>query len=424
MRDYLLPRNERGALSDRLFRSLWIADSVSAIGSQVSALALPTLMVITLHAGVFAVALVGVAQYGALVATVLVAGVAADRRNPRAILLAADLLRALAVGSIVVTAFADCVSAGQLIAVAVVVGAGQAFFDTTYWSLVSRFLTGGTRLGANSLMVQSQYLARSIGPALAGVLLHVLGNGKAVSVDAATFVVSALCVLLIGKTWRRMPGALTYTDAPLGSKTTSGLRLVWSMPHLRWTALAAGTGNLGNQIVQGIYLVFVYRTLSVSVTLVGVAWGLGGVTGILGARLATRAMARLGIGPSLLLSTVLAGASWLVVLIPGAPSFLAVAVAANVISLAVPLFSVVEATLRQNVAPLNVQGLAIGGMSVISLITIPAGMLAGGVIATLSEVRTAILVGAIVAMASGLWCLPLLSADLGSGPSPASEELT
>lgn len=51
------PDDERAALRVTAFRCVWLGETVSLIGSQVTVLALPTLLVLSLHAGPLEVAL-------------------------------------------------------------------------------------------------------------------------------------------------------------------------------------------------------------------------------------------------------------------------------------------------------------------------------------------------------------------------------
>src|ERR1017187_4371757 len=421
LRLHLFPHTERAALRVAGFRAMWLGASVSLIGSQVSILALPTLLVLSLGTGALEVSLVGAAQYCALVLAMVRAGVVADRRDPRRVMVLSDAARALALLFIVIVTSFGHVSALQVILVALVVGAGQAFFNTVYSAVLPRLLDAQGLIAGNSLFAQSQYFAIFVWPPLAVLLIHLIGGGMAVAVDAATFVFSGACVLRLGE--RALP-AVVRSQPKVGTQSMesdriSAVRFVWRTTELRLVALTAATGNLGNMMVQGIYLVFVYRTLHLSADFVGIAFGAAGIAGIFGARLAGPAMRRLGTGPALLVSTVLAGASWLAVFTPGVPPFVAGGIAATVISLTIPLFGVVQAALRQKITPAELQGRAAAGVGFISLSSVPIGFLTGGLIGEFAAPRYAILAGSLVAMSSGTWCVPLLSRLHRAGKSDA-----
>src|SRR5271156_4211705 len=91
----------RGALlRHRDFRLLWAGETVSELGSQVSLLAIPLLAVRTLHATVFQVGILTAASTAAFLIVGLPAGVWVDRIRRYRVMIAADLGRVLALGSI------------------------------------------------------------------------------------------------------------------------------------------------------------------------------------------------------------------------------------------------------------------------------------------------------------------------------------
>jgi MFS family permease len=415
----LFPDDERAALRVSTFRRVWLGETVSLMGSQVSVLALPTLLVLSLHAGPLEVSVLSAAQYAALIVVMLKVGHLADRRDPRVVMGTADGVRATVLAAVAITALVARPPAAVVVGIAVIIGVGQAFTDTSYSAVVPRLLDGPTLAGANSLYGQSQYLAFCAGPPLAGLLIGAVGAGQAVAVDAASF---ALCGVLVATLGRSvLPSELSVQEpAPAENRTSaqaeqatgkspSAVRFVWRTAQLRAIALASATGNLGHQMVQGVYLVYVYRFLHLGPGLVGVAFGIGSAAGIVGARIATPAARRLGRGTALMLSTVVAGGSWLIVLAPSGPAFLKVAVAASVISLTMPLFGVIQTGLRQEITPDDMQGAAAAGVSVIALASVPVGFVLGGLVAQRWGAGHAILTGSIIAMTSGFWCVPLVS---------------
>ena len=75
------------------FGKLWLGQGISELGSSVSGLALPTLAVLSLHAGPFEVGLLAALQKVPFPFVSLVAGVFVDRLPKRAVLIVCDLGR-------------------------------------------------------------------------------------------------------------------------------------------------------------------------------------------------------------------------------------------------------------------------------------------------------------------------------------------
>src|SRR5262249_38883903 len=91
----------RGVLRRNVtFRRLWLAQTVSVFGDAVTLIAVPTIAVLTLHAGTFAVGAltaVGWASWGLFG---LIAGVWVDRLPWRPVLVSADVVRVVLIGSV------------------------------------------------------------------------------------------------------------------------------------------------------------------------------------------------------------------------------------------------------------------------------------------------------------------------------------
>ena len=100
------------------FRRLWLATTVSQLGTQVSELAIPLAAILLLHAGPLQVGLLATLGYLPLALLGLPAGAWADRLPRRGILLAADLGRGLVLASIPIGYLAGRLTIVQLYVVA------------------------------------------------------------------------------------------------------------------------------------------------------------------------------------------------------------------------------------------------------------------------------------------------------------------
>ena len=118
------------------FRWLWAGQTASVLGTAVSGLAIPTIAIVGLGAAPFAVGVLSTVQFAAFPLLGLFAGVWVDRWSRRATMLVADVIRALALATIPLAAFAHVLGFAQLVAVAACVGAASVFFEVAYQSLV------------------------------------------------------------------------------------------------------------------------------------------------------------------------------------------------------------------------------------------------------------------------------------------------
>src|SRR5256714_13850192 len=89
------------------FLKWWAVETVRKLGSQVTVLAVPTVAILVLHAGPFQVGVLSALEFLAFPTLGLVAGVYADRLRRRPIMIACDIGRLLALGSIPVAFVLD-----------------------------------------------------------------------------------------------------------------------------------------------------------------------------------------------------------------------------------------------------------------------------------------------------------------------------
>lgn len=179
------------------FLKLWAGQTVSEFGTQVTYLALPLTAALLLKATPLQMGVLTAADTLPILLVGLLAGVSADRHRRRPLLIAADLGRAILLGSIPLAAAFGALHIAQLYIVAFSVGMLSTFFGTAYppflLSLVRRehIVEGTSKLGT------SQSVANIAGPGLAGTLIQLMTAPIALIVDALSFLVSALSLGLI-----------------------------------------------------------------------------------------------------------------------------------------------------------------------------------------------------------------------------------
>src|SRR2546423_3046387 len=179
------------------FLKLWAGDTVSQFGSQVTLLAVPTVAILVLHAGPFQVGLLSALEFLAFPTLGLVAGVYADRLRRRPIMIACDLGRMLALGSIPVAFLVNALTLEQLYLVALLTGIFTVFFDVSYQSYLPVLVDRPNLVEGNTKLEVSRSVAQVSGPAVAGFLIQWIGGARAVAVDALSFLVSAIALSAI-----------------------------------------------------------------------------------------------------------------------------------------------------------------------------------------------------------------------------------
>jgi MFS family permease len=222
-------------LRERDFALLFFGSAVSLFGDGVYLVAIAW-QAYELSNVPTALSLVGVAWTLPMVALLLVGGVLGDRFDRRRLLIASDVIRALAVAAIGGLALAGTLELWQLIALVAVYGAGEALFAPTFQAIVPDVVPKALLVQANSLQQLTEPVAfRFVGPALGGLLIAGLGTGGAFLIDAATFVVSSACV------WRMRPRGPVRenVEASIRTEIAEGFGFVRSQTWLWATLLSA-----------------------------------------------------------------------------------------------------------------------------------------------------------------------------------------
>ena len=272
--------------ANRDFRLLWIGQSLSGLGGHLSGVAFPLLVLATTGSPAKA-GLVGLAANAPYVLLQLPAGAYVDRWNRRAVMLAADVGRAVALGSIAVAVALDRLTFGHTLVVAAVEGSLFVLFGLAEGAALRQVVPDPAQLADAVALNQ----ARGYGTSLAGQPLGGLLYGVRVllpfAADAVSYVASLVTIAAIRTP---LPAPPRVARRHLGREIREGLNAAWSNRFLRATALLS-TGS--DFVINGLFLVLIVIVTEhgSSGTEVGVMLALGGAGGMSGA-LAAPVLAR------------------------------------------------------------------------------------------------------------------------------------
>jgi predicted MFS family arabinose efflux permease len=177
----------------------------------------------------------------------LAGGVWADRVGRRRVMLASDVVRALSQSVTAALLLTGTAQVWMLAVLAFVYGTAAAVFMPALMGLIPQTVSAAHLQEANGLLALTRSIASVAGPALAGVLVVSAGSGEAIAVDAATFMVSALCLARMRLGTEPAAAAGPAADAaPVGHEPfVDGLRRGWhevrSRSWLTWGLIAMCT---------------------------------------------------------------------------------------------------------------------------------------------------------------------------------------
>ena len=229
-------------LAIRDFALLWTGAAVSLLGDGVYIVAIAW-QVYELSDSPAALSLVGVAWTLPMAAFLLVGGVVSDRFDRRRVMIATDLLRAVAVTTIAALSLTGSLELWHLFLLAIVFGTGDAFFGPAFNATVPQIVPQRMLVQANSLdQFIRPFMMALAGPAMGGLTVAALGAGAAFMLDAGSFFVSALAISLMSSSLRAVRTEEEPTS-PLAD-LREGFRFVRAHAWLWGTLLGAAISLL------------------------------------------------------------------------------------------------------------------------------------------------------------------------------------
>lgn len=379
--------------SHRDFKLLWAGQTVSEIGSAVTAVALPLLALLTLDASAFEVALLSAVSSAAFLLVALQAGALIDRRRKQPILVRSDWARAALIATVPAAHFLGVLTMAQLYVVALLVSVLTVFFDVAYQSYLPVLVDRAQLVEGNSKLSATAAVAQFVGPAVGGVLVAAIGAPYAVGVDAASFLVSGAATQAIRDDEDEPPARPDGTR--MRDEIREGMSFVLRHPILSKVVACTGTSNFFGSLYGAVEVVFLVRELGASAAVVGLVFSIGAIGGVLGAVVATPVARRVGSARIIWLSlAVTAPLTFLGPLAFPGPGVLLVAAASAALGLGAVVYNVAQVSYRQAVCPPALLGRMNAAVRFIVWGTMPLGALAGGGLATVLGTRATLVVGA------------------------------
>ncbi|HTX68437.1 MAG TPA: MFS transporter [Thermoleophilia bacterium] len=380
---------------NRAFQLLWAGQFVSQLGDRLAALAFPWLVWKATGSalgtgGVFALYTLPWVIFGAF------SGVVVDRTDKRRLMIAMDVVRAVLV---LVVPFLATRSLSSVFVLAFVIASLGVLFEPAKLAIVPEIVPAEQLLRANSLLSTGENLTEILGSAVAGLLLVAVGTSVTFQLDALTFAVSALALVLMryrapardaaekvaGAFWRELNEGLSFLrrDPGVRANTTmivvcvAGLGAVYPLTFL----FAVNVLNGGAGVFGALEAIISAGFLVGSLALVALATRVHKGRVMIGGLLAMGACLAL---------VPLTGSVW-----TAAVPFVLFGIANAVVLIAVDTF------LQQSV-PEGMRGRVLGTRFMLTQGTYAVSVLAGGALAGVVDVRVLFVVAGAIVAVSGL----------------------
>jgi MFS family permease len=356
------------------FWKFWTGETVSAFGTSVTQFAMP-LIVFKLTGSAVALGAAAAMFTVPHLLFGLAIGAWTDRTDRKRLMIAVDVLAAIAVASVPIAALTGVLSIWWILAVTFATATLSIFFEAAQFGAIPSLVDRDDLVAANGRIQASFAAASVLGPLAAGALLAFVPVETVLYVDAASFIVSATALSLIRRPF----------NAPVARRTTSirqdiveGLRYVLSRPVLRNISLMMAMINLVSVTVFAQLVLFAKQELHAADSEIGLIFAAGGV-GVFVLSLAAGPLRRrwsfgnVALGALMLSGILTVGLAytqsvWLGVILWGAASGLGV------------LFNINTGSLRQAIVPNHMLGRVISIAMVLAWSANPLGAIAGGLL--------------------------------------------
>ncbi|HEY0620756.1 MAG TPA: MFS transporter [Kribbella sp.] len=396
------------------FRRLWTAFTVSAAGSAIGAGTLPLVAVLVLDVSTFQVSLLAALSAVAGAAIALPSGDFIEQRHKRPVMITADLVRFAALLSVPIAAALGLLTYVQLCVVGVLQSAALIVFTAASGAHLKALVPPDGRAEANSRFESTTWITLSIGPPIGGALVGLVGATVTLAIDAISFLLSALGVRRIREPEPVLVRRQEKRDI------TAGWRYILRHRGLRslfWNSQLFGGPVM---MVSPLLAVFMLRDLHMQPWQYGLVLGVPCLGGVLGAWLAPALTRRFGLHRMLIVFGVLR-TPWLLLMplaTPGVDGLLLLTLSELGMLVAAGAFNPSFATYRMEVTEDGFMARVFASWSITSRSVQPAFMAAGGVLAGLTSLRTAMFIAGGCCLLSA-FVLPWRSAKPVPLPEPA-----
>jgi MFS family permease len=357
------------------FGLFWLGQTISNLGSSFTLFALP-LLVFKLTGSPLSLGATMAAEFVPYLLFGLVIGAWVDRVDRKRLMIATDLARAAVIALIPLLDATGQLSVGWVYAVAFCSATLTIGFDASQFAAIPSLVPSSDDLVTANGRVQASYSAAQVaGPLLAGLLITVAPVQQVLLFDAATFLVSAGTLLLIGTAFNA-PRPDGQERRAIRHEVAEGLRYVLGHPVLRNISAMMALINLVGATTYAQLVLFAKDRLAASDAQVALLYAAGS-TGIVLLSLAAGPLRRrLSFSRAALGALVLDGL--LTAVLAGVRQYwVAVALWAAISGLGI-FFNINTASLRQQIVPNHLLGRVISIAGVLAWSAIPLGALLGG----------------------------------------------
>ena len=380
---------ERPSRLGRDFELFFGGQLLSNLGNSVSLLLIP-LIVYKLTGSALNLGISSAAEFVPYLLFGLVIGAYVDRLPRRRVMVVSDLLRAVAIASVPVLYAAGGLQVWWIYVVGFISSVLGIFFSNAESTAIPALVGRTDLVRANGRITASYSAMGIVGPLIAGAMVSVLHPAIALSIDASSFLVSAITLVFIRTSFDAVAGERARRK--VREDVAEGLRYVLGNPVLRSISAMMALINLFSTSIvfsQTVYLAKAH--LGADDGQVGLLYAAGGAGVVVTGLMAGRLRRHLSFGQAALGGLMASGAA-IIVLAAVGNLWLGLAAWAAVAGFGT-LLDINTISLRQAISPPEMLGRVMSIAQVLAWSAIPIGSVVGGAAISSTHRVTAVFAG-------------------------------
>jgi MFS family permease len=379
---------------NRDFMLLQSGQLLSTFGSSFTTVAYPLLVLSVTHSPAKA-GIVSFARFLPAPLLGLVAGVVSDRVDRKLVMIAADAVRAIAIGCLaVLVAFHPLFWPIPLLAF--VEGAGESFFGACQNVAMRAVVPTEQLADAVSVQVGRNAVVGLAGPPAGGALFTV-ARAIPFAADAASYAFSLVSLALMRTPFQQPRDP--ETTARARTELAEGLRFLWRHPFIRVTSFLFLVGNFTEPGLLFVVVVLARRD-GLSGGEIGLLLGAFSAALLVGAMLTPRARRRLSVASIVRLEQYCGCAVLAFLLVPSVYVLVAALIP---IALAIPFTDSVVISRRLELTPEALLGRVEAARTTIARLAMPLGPLVAGALLSTASPRATVAVFSAFAVTLAVW---------------------
>ena len=371
-------------LRNQAFVVFWSARTISFAGTGITTVVLPVLVYGMTHSPAW-VATLSMIEFVPYLGFGLLAGAVADRMNRKKIMVGCDIIAAFLLAGIPAAAALHLLGMAQILIVALGIATAYVWFDAANFGTLPALVDRSELPVAASLIGSSGQVALLCAPTVGAFLLTVMSASYALGFDAASYLISALLLLSIRRSFARPQPQ--QDRLRLRADIAEGLRFLWHQPVIRTLTFSVFCVCLSWGGTFALLVVYANRALHlthVDVRL-GLLYSAGELGGLLAAVAVPVLIRHLAIGP--LTAAFLAVSAVAVTFLAVAPSYGWALLAFFLFGLAYLIVITTGITVRQMLTPDHLQARVNTAGRMIAGGGLPVGAALGGILAEALPIR-------------------------------------